>query len=655
MKTLRALKSIQAQLLGPLFVLLFGLTVVFIFIAISFQAEYTSLGTQIKINSDVSRYVFEVSRNRALMMEKLVLYRLNRQPVHLNELNRLVNSRRTVIREVPWNLPSNSSIRSLGQSLAGGLEESLFLQTEMIEAIQRGDFTRADEAFLQLSTIFEINSARLKDFSLRIESELKGNERDLKKLLVQIFWTLAVSVTLLGLTIVLIALSYRSGIVRPLRNLHRGLQRLSRGDLSFRISHTSAPVEIEEMVSDFNHMVKSLESNQIVLTRTREEALEAARIKSDFLANMSHEIRTPMNAIIGMADMLMEGELQDEQRRYVRILRNCGQVMLNVVNDILDFSKLERGDLVLEMESFDFRELVSRVAELIEVMATRKGLRFRFSFHADGSSWVRGDSKRTEQIILNILGNAVKFTDTGHIHFTAILGGASPMLEASLHILDSGVGIEEEKLSQIFNRFAQSDTSITRKYGGTGLGLAIVKQLVEAMKGTVSVKSQVKQGTEFAVHLPFAPGVEVKEAAEPNVLPLVELSFREKRILVVDDSEDNRFLIKAYLKSLQSRIEVAVDGKQAIEAFERQEFDLILMDIQMPVLDGYAASARIRELETILQRARTPIFALTAHSLEAEIARTYSVGCDLHLTKPLRRVDLFNAIARFFDLPLSAP
>ena len=541
------------------------------------------------------------------------------------------------------------------------------------------------------------------------------------------------------------------------------------------------------------------------LKAARQAALDAAKAKSEFLSNMSHEIRTPMNAILGMADLLARTPLSEEQLRYVELMRVNGDTLLDLINDILDLAKVESGRLTMESANFDLEELIEKVGEAMAVRAHEKALELAVYAAPDVPLQLIGDPLRLRQILFNLLGNAIKFTEKGEVLLTVERedddgdngsspeGGRTQTASLRFAVADTGVGISNDKLESIFSTFEQADSSTTRKYGGTGLGLAIAKRLVELYGGKISVRSEPGKGSCFTFVARFriselakgassetidlegsrvlvaddtalnrrairrsleAAGASVVDFSDlesaftqmhhahetalpyrlalldcassdldrietrlaelgglhPTQTPIVALLTSEDmsaklvrlsrmgitayivkpvrradlmkaigralgiatnadstgaaevasnqdpklpplHLLLADDSPVNRLLIKAYFNGTAVKLEEAENGRVAEDKFKAGKFDLVLMDMRMPVMDGYAATRAIREWEATNQLAPTPIIALTASALEEEVRRCIEVGCDVHLSKPVKRGTLFDAIVNVIEEP----
>lgn len=399
------------------------------------------------------------------------------------------------------------------------------------------------------------------------------------------------------------------------------------------------------------------------LKNAYEAAIETSNMKSEFVANVSHEIRTPMNGITGMISLLLETPLSPEQHDYADTIRQSADALLAIINDILDFSKIEAGRLELDIQDFSLNDTVESVRKLFTPRAQRKGLELTCDISPDIPPQVRGDPGRLRQILANLIDNAIKFTDKGKIHVVVRIQDEAPTtLLACFEVHDSGIGISPQTASRLFNAFSQADGSTTRKYGGTGLGLAISKQLANLMGGQIGMDSEPEQGSRFwfTARLEKTGSPEKQNAIFPVSNPSLPISPMEKpdygtlRVLVAEDNSVNQKVIQHMLKRLGITPEIAVNGREAVEASRHSQFDLILMDCQMPEMDGFEATAEIRRNEAA-QGMRQPIVAMTANAMPGDREHCLAAGMDDYLIKPVKPETLQDILQRLAPPPPAAP
>jgi signal transduction histidine kinase/CheY-like chemotaxis protein len=377
------------------------------------------------------------------------------------------------------------------------------------------------------------------------------------------------------------------------------------------------------------------------LNESEKKVREAGIIKENFMANMSHEIRTPMNAILGFTNLLQKESLNEKSMEFVHSIQNSGESLLEIINDILDFSKIEAGMMRIESNPFSLRELLHSVKTMFTSRIQIKDLNFKVNIENSIPDLLVGDAVRLTQILVNLVNNAIKFTNSGGIEIN-VTGDKKrdDHIDISFSVKDTGIGIAFHKIEAIFERFQQADEDTTRKYGGTGLGLSIVKQLVDLQKGTIGVSSELNKGTEFVFSIPYAISNEITVHEDLKIFSASEATLTDTpfRILVAEDNAMNQSLMRHLLSYWNLDFDIVNNGQLAIEALQQHDYKLLLMDIQMPVMDGYTATLKIRNELGI----NIPIIAMTAHAMTGEREKCLCYGMNEYIPKPIREKELFQ-------------
>ncbi|XGC80625.1 ATP-binding protein [Bdellovibrio bacteriovorus] len=408
-----------------------------------------------------------------------------------------------------------------------------------------------------------------------------------------------------------------------------------------KVVSTAADAFSEKQINTLT-LIAGLLSAVIAIRKSEQAANQGAKSKSEFLANMSHEIRTPINGVVGMTSLLKDTPLNSQQKGYVEIIDTSAKILLAIINDILDLSKIEARKLNLENIDFDLHQTLNEVTRALAFEAEKKALKLVLSIKPDVPQFVLGDPIRFRQILINLINNAIKFTETGTVEITAQKVGSIDVKTAKVRfeVCDSGIGMSEATVNELFKPFTQADSATTRRFGGTGLGLSICKQLVELMNGDIAVKSKLNEGSQFSFTLPMhlsAPKAEFEILTKP-----IDLSSRKLQVLIADDNLTNRLVAGQMIEKMGHQATIVSNGKEAIEALQVKTFDLVLMDCRMPELDGYQATRLIRASGKHFSQ--IPIIALTASAMDEDREACKAAGMSGYLAKPMTYEDLVAAI-----------
>ena len=462
-------------------------------------------------------------------------------------------------------------------------------------------------------------------------------------------YTFGVSVVVIIVSLLLSTAALKNMLLNPLLEIRQAVSTLPTDGFTARVSENASTKEVRSLQVAFNQMANEASENIRKIKdaeQARYDAEGASEAKSAFLANMSHEVRTPMNGVLGMLYLVLQGELAPAQRQYLVKADKSAKLLLGVLNDILDFSSIEANKLSLETAPLQLKMLFDDAIALVQHASRTSGVRINATIDTTIPEVLMGDELRISQVLNNLLANAVKFTPKGEVNASIALATLEGRVATvRIRVADTGIGMTEKQLNDLFQAFSQADVSSTRKYGGTGLGLAITRRLLDMMDGTIHVESEPDKGSVFTCTLPLL-------LPDPNVHPLPDssrhsasASFENKaaapRVLLVEDNEINQMVVSDMLERKGYRIDVAGDGQEALDRLDLNAYDIVLMDVQMPVMDGLTATRLIRQNSRF---ARLPVIAMTAHAMEGDREKSLAAGMQAHVTKPIDPEKLFATL-----------
>jgi len=478
---------------------------------------------------------------------------------------------------------------------------------------------------------------------------LGDGSRWLENIVLRILLTLSLTI---ATTSILITVSISRGIEKGVKSIIDGASQVSLGHLDTRVRVYSRD-EIGLLATSFNQMTDTLERNmrhirelkdaEEKLTKEKERAEVSEQTKQLFLAKMSHEIRTPMNGILGFAKLLEESIVGTEEKEYIQIIIKSGEDLLVILNDILDFSRMEAGKISFENLPFKPRDIVRTTVLMTEAKATQKGLLIRYHVDAKIPETIVGDSVRLNQVLLNLVSNAVKFTSCGEINIAVnCIADNEEIITLDFGVKDTGIGIPLEKQERIFESFEQATNDTARKFGGAGLGLSIVKQIIKLQNGEIYITSEPGKGSDFHFRLSFAKHLDVVKNTNAGLAKKIIPGGQGIHVLVVEDNAINQMLVIKVLKNQGFETEVAENGLIALEKYEKKDYDILLMDLQMPEMDGYEATRKIRGLKN--GKNEIPIIAMSAHTFKGEYEHCMAIGMNDFISKPFDTAELYEKI-----------
>lgn len=514
--------------------------------------------------------------------------------------------------------------------------------SQLLRRIEKGDKSNTDELIEDLFNLNNNLNDNLIYFSDEIDSIITTSSASLENDIGRILgynYFIVIFFILTGLTF--FAYVYRF-LLYPLDEAIEGIEAISRGDRSFTFKKSWNRTGLGHLIVKLRTMLDSVNDFEQKLKNEKERALESEKLKSQFLSSMSHEIRTPLNTIIGTTEILEESDLPDHHRKLIGSISNASNNLLDIINKVLDISKIEAGQFELHEEIFEPRVLIEDVIGMFKYRADKKEISLLLSIDENVPRYVEGSAVHIRQILINLLSNSLKFTEKGYVKISMERESGERYI---FSVKDTGIGIAKNYLSKLFTPFSQQDSSIFANFGGTGLGLSFCQKVLKLMDSQMEVDSKVDEGTTFKFIIHLRNIVQIKQTYKDKI-DYVEQINQSKglRILVVDDAEDNINLLKLYFAKLNIEVDFCLNGREAVDAYSKNPYDIVIMDVQMPIMNGNDAIIHIRQFERDNRIPYSYIISLTAHAISAEREKCFAAGCNEYLAKPIKKNMLFEKI-----------